>query len=336
MKKITLAEVARLAGVGEATVDRVLNERGNVSPATAERVIRIARELGMKRVLPDEWHRLRHVEVFLSDSDTFFFKQLSQSFMQAADTLGKRRLVLHRTFVNEAEPARLAKMLTQAAAGRDGIILFGSDHPEVVAAVNAVMARGVPVITLVTELPGTRPLCHVGIDQYAAGRTAGWLLEQWCHQPGEVLVVCGPLEVLVHRERLRGCRERLAESGSRLAPLVLEGREQNALIESLVRERLNKGRVVAVYNTGPGNAIIARLLERKKQAGRCVFIGHERHATTEVLLRRGLMHLTLDQNPRLHAFRALELLLGYLEQGTPPVAGERIDFSLITRENVGS
>ncbi|WP_375055325.1 LacI family DNA-binding transcriptional regulator [Zobellella sp. DQSA1] len=335
MKKITLAEVARRAGVGEATVDRVLNERGNVAPATAERVIRIARELGMKRVLPDEWRRLRHVEVFLSDSDTYFFKQLSQSFMEAADTLGKRRLVLHRTLVGEREPDRLVKKLNQAAAVRDGIILFGSDHPAVVAAVNAATDKGIPVISLVTELPGTRPLAHVGIDQYAAGRTAGWLLEQWCRQPGEVLVVCGPQEVLVHRERVRGCRERLAESAPHLVPLVLEGREQNPLIESLVRERLATGRVVAVYNTGPGNGTIARLLARHGLAGRCIFIGHERHATTETLLRQGKMHLTLDQTPRLHAFRALELLLCHLEQGAPPAAGGHIDFSLITRENLG-
>lgn len=334
MKKITLAEVARRAGVGEATVDRVLNERGNVLPDTAERVIRIARELGLKRVLPDEWRRLRHIEVFLSDSDTYFFKQLSKSFMQAADTLGKRRLVLHRTFVGEREPDLLAKKMGEAAARRDGIILFGSDHPAVVAAVNAATDQGVPVITLVTELPGTAPLAHVGIDQYAAGRTAGWLLGQWCRDPGEVLVVCGPLEVLVHRERMRGCRERLAESAPHLLPRVLEGREQNDLIEFLVRERLAEGRVVAVYNTGPGNGTIARLLARRDLAGRCVFIGHERHATTESLLRRGLMQLTLDQNPRLHAFRALELLLCHLEQ-IAPAAGGRIDFSLFTPENIG-
>ena len=37
--KAGLQDVARLAGVGVATVDRVLNERGNVSPATARRVI---------------------------------------------------------------------------------------------------------------------------------------------------------------------------------------------------------------------------------------------------------------------------------------------------------
>jgi LacI family transcriptional regulator len=335
MKKITLAEVARRAGVGEATVDRVLNERGNVSPDTAERVLRIARELGLKRVLPDEWRRLRHIEVFLSDSDTYFFKQLSKSFMQAADTLGKRRLVLHRTFVGEREPSLLAKKLGEAAARRDGIILFGSDHPEVVAAVNAAIDKGVPVITLVTELPGTAPLAHVGIDQYAAGRTAGWLLGQWCRQPGEVLVVCGPLEVLVHRERMRGCRERLAESAAHLVPRVLEGREQNPLIESLVRERLAAGRVVAVYNTGPGNGTIARQLERQGLAGRCIFIGHERHVVTESLLRRGLMQLTLDQNPRLHAFRALELLLNHLEQGPHATTGGRIDFSLFSPENIG-
>ncbi|MEK1851970.1 MAG: LacI family DNA-binding transcriptional regulator [Phyllobacterium sp.] len=51
-KKIVLNDVAKLAGVGIATVDRLLNERGNVKPETALRIIRAVRQLGLQRILP--------------------------------------------------------------------------------------------------------------------------------------------------------------------------------------------------------------------------------------------------------------------------------------------
>ena len=41
----TIKEIAALAGVSRGTVDRVLNHRGSVNPATAEKIEKIAREL---------------------------------------------------------------------------------------------------------------------------------------------------------------------------------------------------------------------------------------------------------------------------------------------------
>ena len=46
MKNISLAVLARQIGVGVATVDRVLNERGGVSPQTTRKVLQAAREAG--------------------------------------------------------------------------------------------------------------------------------------------------------------------------------------------------------------------------------------------------------------------------------------------------
>jgi LacI family transcriptional regulator len=48
----------------------------------------------------------------------------------------------------------------------------------------------VPVITLVTDLPGAQRLCHVGIDQQQAGRTAGGMMGLMAHR-GEVLMLSG-------------------------------------------------------------------------------------------------------------------------------------------------
>lgn len=45
---VTLVEIASLAGVSRGTVDRALNNRGRVDPEVAERVRRIAAELGYR------------------------------------------------------------------------------------------------------------------------------------------------------------------------------------------------------------------------------------------------------------------------------------------------
>ncbi|HIB5057503.1 TPA: helix-turn-helix domain-containing protein, partial [Klebsiella pneumoniae] len=70
MKNISLAMLARQIGVGVATVDRVLNERGGVSPQTTRKVLQAAREAGLKRILPEEHRFPWQIEVFLSSNDS--------------------------------------------------------------------------------------------------------------------------------------------------------------------------------------------------------------------------------------------------------------------------
>jgi DNA-binding LacI/PurR family transcriptional regulator len=49
---IDLEDVAKLADVGIATGDRVLNERDNISASTATKVIVVAEERGLRRIMP--------------------------------------------------------------------------------------------------------------------------------------------------------------------------------------------------------------------------------------------------------------------------------------------
>ena len=68
---MSLKEIARRAGVGLATVDRVLNERGGVSPLKVRKVLQAARESGMKRILPEEHRQPWQIEVLISSNDAF-------------------------------------------------------------------------------------------------------------------------------------------------------------------------------------------------------------------------------------------------------------------------
>lgn len=45
---VTIKQIADLCGVSRGTVDRVINERGNVKPETKEHVLSMAKKLGYK------------------------------------------------------------------------------------------------------------------------------------------------------------------------------------------------------------------------------------------------------------------------------------------------
>ncbi len=338
MKSISLEQLAKRIGVGVATVDRVLNERGGVSPETTRRVLQAAREAGLKRILPEERRLPWQIEVFLSSNDSRFFSRLTQDFAEVADTFGYRRLTLYRTLVAESQPEKLAKSIIRSSKTRHAIVVFGNEHPLVYEALCHCREANVPVITLVTDLPDAQRLCHVGIDQRQAGRTAGMMMGLMTHRPGEVIMLRGRQDFSAHRSRIQGFREVISQRFPHLQPgEVLAGEDNRQQIERLLEAALNRGGDVAgIYNTGLGNTQVAQALARHRRYGECCWITHERYGTTREQLARGGLALTIDQNPRQHAQLAVDLALRHLETGYQPhlFHDGKVEFILYSAENV--
>jgi LacI family transcriptional regulator len=338
MKKLTLEILAKMAGVGVATVDRVLNERGGVSPETARKVLEAARKANLRRVLPEAYQRPWQIELLLSGNDAFFFKKLARDFSEVADAVGYQRVCLHRTLIPESQPERLARHLIDCIESRDGIIVFAHDYGPVRDALALCQARGVPVVTIATDLPDAGRLCHVGIDQYQAGRTAGLLMSRATPQAGEAIVVSGRFDYRAHRQRVAGFRDALQQRAPQLRLReVLAGQDQRKTIRKLLEQSLNRtGNIVGLYNTGLGNTEISEILARHQLSGRCTYITHELYSVTRRLLQQDILSFTLDQNAAQHAQLALGILLRHLDTGWQPDVYEagKVAFNLITAENL--
>lgn len=95
-RKARLEDIAKHAGVGIATVDRVLNERGGVSERTIARVLESARELGTKRILPNSNRRQLAIEAVFARNSTAYSERLSQSF-EAVSKLVDYPVTIYRT-----------------------------------------------------------------------------------------------------------------------------------------------------------------------------------------------------------------------------------------------
>jgi LacI family transcriptional regulator len=327
-----LADVARLASVGIATVDRVLNERGGVAAGTARRVIEAARQLNLRRALPTPYTRRVRLEVLLARSETPFFARLTQAFIQVAATLD-RSVVVMRSTLDQSNPRAIAQRIR--ATNADGLIVYCEDHPVLLQAIVSVVRAGIPVICLVTDVPASPRLAYVGIDHTKAGRTAGFFVSRVAQRSGSALVLTTSLGYQAHRERLAGFQESLQAYAPefRIAE-VLQGHDDRDRAYHLVAQSLRRDPdIVAIYNTGGVNRAVAAAIRDISEAGKIVFVGHELTESSAALLREGIMTLTIDQAPELQARRAIEVMLnhlGFLERD--PYSTE-IPFTLHTREN---
>ena len=337
MTRPGLEAVAKRAKVGLATVDRVLNERGSVSPATVRRVIEAARELGLRRTLPAPHARQARIELLLAKSTTPFLVRLTQAFGQAAATLDRSIVILRRS-VDMTDPAAVAAHIAGCTA--DGLIVYCEEHPANIAAIAAATAAGRPVICITTDVPTSQRFAYVGIDHIKAGRTAGFFAAHMAGRDGPALVLTTSTGFRAHKERTHGFGEALAlhRPGIAIARVMPTGDDPELAYRRLAEALGQAPDTVAVYNTGGANPAVADAIRDHQASPGIVFVGHELTEASMVLLREGRMTVAIDQAPELQARRAIDLMLARLQltpSGSVPggtAAGE-IAFTLHTREN---
>jgi len=337
-RKHRLTDIAALAGVGVATVDRVLNERGNVSQKTAEKVLRIARGLPLKRVLPASHRRLLRIEVLLARPDALpLVARIGAEFGRLADRID-RSVVIQRTLLKSDDPRLFSQHIATTAC--DAVVFYASDHPLLHQAIAEARARGVQTITIFSDLPSSQRLAYCGMDPVTAGRTAGLFMARMMREAGPVVALCGSLTVHGHRGRVQGLRDALQEYAPGCGEVqVLEGDDDSVKSERLLMKAFRATPSIAgLYNAGAANDACAIALAKGVLRTRPVFIGHELTHETRPMLRDGIMTLAIDQYPEHQARFALDVLLhhfGFAEAGSMAVPYRaNYSFRLFTRENI--
>ncbi|MCB1396128.1 MAG: LacI family DNA-binding transcriptional regulator [Rhodobacteraceae bacterium] len=210
MTKPTYSGIATLAKVGTATVERVLNGRGGVRPQTAARVIAAARALDWPGRLPETHRGLLLVEVIIVGPKATFFRRLAAAFRRIGASLDSS-VQVQVTFFDPADAISVADHIRRPARPRAALIIASTYDPQIRPALAEQLASGLPIVEIVT--PVLDGADFVGIDNYAVGRSAGYMLSRMCQASGTILAVCHSGAYQVHRDRVRGFSDFLAEKG---------------------------------------------------------------------------------------------------------------------------
>jgi LacI family transcriptional regulator len=329
-------EIAEEAGVSPSTVDRVLNERGSVSPATRARVVAAAKRLHVPRLLPETRHGLMHLDIVLPRTDTAFFRHLNGALQRSLQMLDKR-IVVHRNMFPEDDEDLIAKTILHPPYHRHGLIVTAHDTKRIRDALLLVIARGEPVVTMVTDICDIPRLHFAGIDNYQAGRTAGYFVGRFAKHPGRVMLISNSLDYRAHVDRMNGCRDAIAESFPSLScdnDSIEAHDDPDRCYQAVARVLKRDKNVAGIYNSGAGSPGIAAALRKSGAAGSIVWVGHEMSDEHRLYIEQHIMDLAIDQDPDGQAISALQHLLhacGVVEEAPSARPNE---FRLYCAENV--
>lgn len=302
-RRATVHDVARSAGVSLATVDRVLNGRPGVRATTVERVEAAIAEIGFQRDLSASLlARARDLKLtfIIPDSSNEFMASLADAVARRTDPALADRIHIETRRIRALDADALAQSLDALDLRHcDCAIVVASEAPQVQAAVDSATRRGIAVMTLVSDLPGTQRHHFIGIDNVAAGRTAASLMGRFLPQGGKVAVIAGSLHLRDHADRLAGFRAGLLSEFSGVALIgPAEGHDERSETQAIVADILARHPDLAgVYNLGAGNAGLVAALEASGRGGAIRVIAHELTEPTRRGLQSGAIDVVLDQNP---------------------------------------
>jgi LacI family transcriptional regulator len=195
-----IADIARGAGGGTATVDPVLNDRKGGGRPTAERVLDVARRLNYPLPPPT------HGDVGISQPE---FRFPAACWPISGRGAGDSRRAVSEVQSNGDSPRHREIQCGSVADNlirmSNGIAFIALEHSQVREPVNVLVDSRIPVVTMVSDLSNSQRLGYVGIDNRAAGRTAGHLLERFIGQrDGKAAMIAGSLSYRCHEEREMG------------------------------------------------------------------------------------------------------------------------------------
>jgi LacI family transcriptional regulator len=339
---VTIAEIAKSAGVGTATVDRVLNGRSGVNAETERKVLDAINALGapvVSRGRPRSKGNFKFAYV-LPESTSPFLDDLERHIAQTAGDF-RHQHITELTYRFPAEdPARFAQELARVT-DCDAIVLVGPDVPPVKLAINDHVRAGVHVATLFTDIAGSMRQAFVGADNRAAGRTAGLLLARMARLPqrNQLLLLSQTTRMSGEIERRIGftqvIEERFPElSVERLLDIPADDEAACQALGAYLASGVDVSGISGVYCVGEATAGIARALAQAGLAQDVAFVAHDLTAAHQAMLIQGSLAYVLHQDIHYCVLTAARVLRGLCEnvRGVQSVVQPRVE--IFTAENL--
>jgi LacI family transcriptional regulator len=321
----TQKEIADSLGISRGTVDRALHNRKGVSEYTRTTIVEKAKQLGYT---PNRLASLlstgRTLNIAMITPADPLWESVKEGAHAFAAVMGGHVVNISWLETSVHDLQRETEMLEQVLESDvDGIGIAPADPNRLKDLIDRAIDRGIAVVTLNTDAPESRRICFVGQDPFLAGRIAGELMGKFLMGSGKVVAITAFRNVLVHKQRLDAFCDIIREQYRGIDVVeVLENHDNDAETCARVRGLLARTRGVhGIYLTsgiGPGGAV--RALDEAGLAGTVRVVCFDYFPETVRLIKRGLVHATIGQDPFTQGYQTVKILYEHIIERKEPVS----------------
>ncbi|MEM7633916.1 MAG: LacI family DNA-binding transcriptional regulator [Pseudomonadota bacterium] len=337
----TTKDLAKAAGVSLATVDRVLNERPNVSEKTVLKVNDAIRRIGFVRNLAavnlarSKEYRFRFLFPVAGDQ---YLKELLDQVDEVNEALKSDLTAVQAQQIPMDDPHLVANYLASLDRNEvDGVAIMAPESPQVRDSMARLYERGIKVVQFLSGQEKLENLDFVGVDNFAAGATAGRILGRFLSgKTGKIMVVAETMQSLDAIQRRLGFDNILNSRFPDLSALPsLETHGDEARTGRIIARTFeHHDDIVAVYVMSSEARIPVTHIAGCYDLEKLAVVVHERTPFSEASIRDEQIDAIIAQNPG-HAVRSAVRIMRARSDNRPPVASqEKIRIEVLLKENL--
>lgn len=342
MKRPTIPQLARAAGVSVSTVNRVLNQPDSVRQPTRERVMEAAEEIGFYG-LGTIKHAVRagrathKLGILLQQKGRRFYRNIGDAMIAEAGRRRDENVELSLEYLDDLSPEKVAAALLKLGESCESVALVAAQHPIVADAIDAVMAKGVPVAGLIAPLSAQGNVSFVGLDNWKVGRTAAWAFSNIVKEPGKIGILLGNHRYRNQEMNESGFRSYFREHNASFVPLEPLATYESAAAARELTEKLLKEHpdLCGLFVSGGGiTGAIAALRNTPKRKD-FVAVGYELFDETRAALIDGTLTMVISHPMETFARETINTLIKAKRTGGEGGAQRvALGFEIYTSENV--
>ena len=305
-KQVSIKNIAKVAGVGTASVDRVLHNRQGVSKNTKTKILKAYDEiLSNKQDSP-----LRKI-VICCESGSSFNNTLKKNIEHFLNTK-KINIILEPYFISAKnfKTTIFEKIIYDKIKDSDGLIIVSQEDFKIERAIQKYIEYKKPVITLTTDLPNSNRTAYVGCDQSAGGATAAKLISDSSDsKKGKILMVMS-MPYRCQQERELGFKKILRSNFSKLT--IKESIFSLDISEESYKHvkkyiKIN-GPPIGIYSISGGNVGVAEAIKDTGYKNQIIFIGHELNKNSKKLLDTEEMSYVIGHDVKLEVEKSFAII----------------------------
>ena len=315
--KVTLKDIAKIAGVHRSTVDKVLHGREGVSTEVRERIMRIAEELEYEpnvigKALAFQKNPLEFAVVLLNFDALNDIKDGIEQAREEFQDFGLR-MTFYVTHYDISE--QLATIDLIKTKKISGLIISPLNDARIQNAINDLVESGIPVITVNLDSPQSQRLCFVGQDMAKAGTMAGELMGEIIGGSGKIALIVGSKDSISQADvRADQFRHAIASAYPEIHIADIVETHENGTVAfentlALLRDTPDlKGIYITCGNVGE----IGKAIKLMKKSTIIKVICFDSYPEIIQLIRDGVVNFTLTQDLFAQGYQSVKTLFDYV------------------------
>ena len=321
---VTIKQIADMCGVSRGTVDRVLNERGNVRPDKYKLILDVIKKLHYKpnpagKALVSRRNKPT-VGILLPAEGIQFFDDIIAAMQLAEEKYKLFGLNVLWRFMPGYDEQKQCELMDELKPNINALILNPINDDKIRQKIDELIDDGIFVVAINNDIEGVKPHQYVGSNYTDGGRTAAALLKKFCPQGAKIGITLGSSLMLGHKNRELGFRSVLAQDNRFSVVAVTEDNDDDIHAFERVTTMLKKyPEITALFLASSGGAYgVCRAVVSLSLEQNITVIAFDTIPAIVEMMRRGVVDAAIYQHPRQQGEKAMQIVFDYLINGIKP------------------